>query len=42
MTLGDKVPKTFETFQKHKLAGDERYKTWEKQYWEANQNEKLE
>lgn len=42
MTLGDKVPKTFETFQKHKLAGDERYKTWEKQYREANQNEKLE
>ena len=42
MTLGDKVPKTFETFQKHKLAGDERYKTWEKQYREANRNEKLE
>lgn len=42
MTLGDKVPKTFETFQKHKLAGDEQYKTWEKQYREANQNEKLE
>ena len=42
MTLGDKVPKTFQTFQKHKLAGDERYKTWEKQYREANQNEKLE
>lgn len=36
MTLGDKVPKTFATFQKHKLADDEKYKTWEKQYREAN------
>lgn len=36
MTLGDKVPKTFATFQKHKLADDEKYKTWEKQYREVN------
>ena len=36
MTLGDKVPKTFTTFQKHKLADDEKYKTWEKQYREVN------
>lgn len=36
MTLGDKVPKTFATFQKHKLADDEKYKAWEKQYREAN------
>lgn len=36
MTLGDKVPKTFATFQKHKLASDEKYKTWEKQYREVN------
>lgn len=36
MTLGDKVPKTFETFQKHKLAGDEKYKNWMAAYREAN------
>lgn len=36
MTLGDKVPKTFQTFQKHKAADDEKYRTWEKEYWEAN------
>lgn len=28
MTLGDKIPRTFQTFQKHKLAGDNRYKLW--------------
>ena len=27
-TLGDGVPKRFETFQKHKRAGDEKYKGW--------------
>ena len=27
-TLGDKVPKRFETFRRHKLAGDEKYKLW--------------
>ena len=32
MTLGDKVPKTFATFQKHKLADDEKYKTWLRDY----------
>lgn len=26
--LGDNVPKTFATFQKHKQAGDEKYKQW--------------
>lgn len=31
-TLGDKVPKTFETFQRHKLAGDEKYRGWLKAY----------
>lgn len=36
MTLGDKVPKTFQTFQKHKAADDEKYRTWEKEYREAN------
>lgn len=39
MTLGDKVPKTFSTFQKHKIARDEKYSGWEQLYREANQNE---
>ena len=26
--LGDEVPKTFATFQRHKLAGDEKYQRW--------------
>lgn len=35
MTLGDKVPKTYQTFEKHKLANDAKYKEWEKAYeWE--------
>lgn len=38
-TLGDKVPKTFDTFQKHKLAEDEKYKAWERAYREAMRNE---
>lgn len=36
MALGDKVPKTFQTFQKHKLAGDDKYKNWEKLYRTQN------
>lgn len=36
MALGDKVPKTFQTFQKHKLAGDDKYKNWEKIYRTQN------
>lgn len=36
MTLGDKVPKTFETFQKHKIAGDDKYKNWKKLYRAEN------
>ena len=36
MTVGDPVPKTFATFQKHKAAGDEKYKAWKKLYMEAN------
>ena len=36
MTLGDKVPKTFATFQKHKIADDDKYKSWEKLYRTAN------
>ncbi len=39
MTLGDKVPKTYQTFEKHKLAGDDKYKEWERLYRGANQNE---
>ncbi len=27
-------PKTFQTFQKHKMAGDEKYKAWQKAYRE--------
>ena len=36
MTVGDPVPKTFATWQKHKAANDEKYKNWEKLYREAN------
>ena len=32
MTLGDKVPKTYQTFEKHKRAADEKYQTWEREY----------
>lgn len=36
MTVGDPVPKTFATFQKHRAADDEKWKTWRKLYREAN------
>lgn len=36
VTLGDKVPKTYHTFEKHKKLNDEKYKTWQKLYREAN------
>ena len=39
MTLGDPVPKTFATWQKHKAADDEKYKNWERLYREANRSE---
>lgn len=32
ITLGDKVPKTFATWQKHKIAGDKKYKAWLAEY----------
>lgn len=32
MVLGDEVPKTFETFQKHKIMNDEKYKKWKEIY----------
>lgn len=40
MTLGDKVPKTYQTFERHKLAGDDKYKEWERLYREANRSER--
>lgn len=36
VTLGDKVPKTYQTFEKHKKADDEKYKNWQRLYREAN------
>lgn len=35
MTLGDLVPKTFKTWQAHKIAGDAKYKEWQRLFrWE--------
>ena len=39
VTLGDPVPKTYQTFEKHKLANDDKYKEWERLYREANRSE---
>ena len=36
MTVGDPIPKTVSTSQRHKAADDEKYKSWEKLYREAN------
>ena len=36
MTVGDPIPKTFATFQKHRAADDDKWKTWQKLYREAN------
>ena len=36
MTVGDPIPKTFATFQKHKADDDDKYKRWEKLYREVN------
>ena len=36
LVLGDKVPKTFQTFQKHKIAGDDKYKAWQSLYRREN------
>lgn len=38
MTVGDPVPKTFATWQKHKAADDEKYKNWQRLYREANRD----
>ena len=40
MTVGDPVPKTFATWQKHKGADDEKYREWERLYREANRSER--
>ncbi len=35
VTIPDHTPKTFNTFLKHKMAGDDKYKEWERLYrWE--------
>lgn len=39
-TQGGGVPKTFQTFQRHKAAGDEKYKAWKTAYRQANELEK--
>lgn len=39
MTLGDQVPKTFETFRKHKRLGDEKYEKWMQFYRKKNMDE---
>lgn len=39
MTLGDKVPKTFQTFELHKMADDEKYREWQKAYRKTNREE---
>ena len=36
MTVGDPVPKTFATWEKHKGAEDEKYREWERLYREVN------
>lgn len=41
IALGDKVPKTFETFQRHKIANDEKYKNWLKDYSFVKKEESL-
>ena len=41
IALGDKVPKTFETFQRHKIANDEKYQNWLKDYSFVKKEESL-
>ena len=38
--LGDRAPKTFQTFLRHKRAGDETYQAWKTGFREARQLEK--
>lgn len=39
VTLGDKVPKTYQAFERHKRADDEKYKEWQRLYREANKDD---
>lgn len=39
--LGDEVPRTFSTFQKHKIAGDEKYQRWQAWYKASGQGNLL-
>ena len=39
MMLGDKVPRTYKTFERHKRANDEKYKNWQRLYREANKGD---
>ena len=36
VTITNDVPKTFQTFLKHKLANDDKYKEWTRRYRAAN------
>lgn len=36
LALGDKVPRRYQTFEKHKQDNDEKYKAWQKMYRAAN------
>lgn len=38
VAIPEATPKTFATFQKHKLAGDEKYQEWVRKYREATQH----
>lgn len=39
ITLGDRVPKTYQAFERHKRADDEKYKEWQRLYREANKDD---
>ncbi len=41
LTLGDKVPKTFATFQRHKAAGDDKWAAWQQLYRAANKDSEV-
>lgn len=40
LVLGSDMPKTFQTFQKHKLSNSEKYKNWMKLYRQRNKESK--
>lgn len=41
MSLGDKVPKMFNTFQKHKFADDDKYKEWVDEFRKADKSKEF-